>query len=173
MSDVYLFVDNSNIWIEGKKASGRQKTPPVPSNYNYRIEYGDLLKHVMEGRSLGAIPQLYGSEPPPNDSVWRMIESKGYDVNVFKRNFFGKEKGVDMRLGLDVAKLIYRPPSKKGVLILVAGDADFVPVVEDAKAEGWTVEVWYWSNAAADLKGAADRFENLDSAIYTIGFDAR
>ena len=69
---VYVFVDNSNIWIEGKKASGKAKNPPVPSNYNYRIEYGHLLNHVCKGRTLGDMPMLYGSEPPPNDSVWKL-----------------------------------------------------------------------------------------------------
>ncbi len=172
MSEVFIFVDNSNIWIEGKRISGSMKSPPVDMNYYYRIEYGCLLTHVCEGRNLGAMPQLYGSEPPPNDSVWKMIRSKGYDVNVFKRNFFGKEKGVDMRMGMDVAKLIFRQkPRKDDTIIIIAGDADFLPVIEDSQAEGWTVEVWYWSNCAGDLKKKANRYEELNPAIYKIGFD--
>jgi hypothetical protein len=82
---VFIFVDNSNVWIEGKKASGRSRTPQVPSNYYYRIEYGRLLTHVLGTRALGDIPRLYGSEPPPNDSVWESIRSRGFDVQVFKR----------------------------------------------------------------------------------------
>ena len=53
----------------------------------------------------------------------------------------------------------------------MAGDADFVQVVDDAHAEGWKVEVWYWSNAAGDLKKAVDRFEKLDGVVNQIGFE--
>lgn len=170
--EIYVFVDNSNVWIEGKKVSGRRQTPAVPSNRLYRIEYGRLLEHVREGRTMGDVPRLYGSEPPPNDSVWRMIESKGFDVQVFKRNIFNKEKGVDMKMGLDITKLalLTRPP---GTIVLVVGDADFVPVVQEAQSQGWKVEVWYWTNAAGELKSAADRYEALDSALMSVGFEAR
>lgn len=166
----FVFVDNSNLWIEGKKISGRCSKPPLPSNGLYRIEYGKLLHHVLAGRDLADVPKLYGSEPPPNDSVWKMIRSKGFDVKVFKRNIFNKEKGVDMRMGLDIGKLVLttKPPS---TIIMVAGDADFIPVVDDAHAEKWFVEVWYWSNAAGDLKKAVDRFEHLDTALDQIGFE--
>lgn len=167
---VYIFVDNSNLWIEGKKVSGRRSKPSVPSNRFYRVDYGRLLQYVLDDRELAAVPKLYGSEPPPNDSVWNMIRSKGFDVKVFKRNIFNKEKGVDMRMGLDIGKLVLTTKPKATVAI-VAGDADFIQAVDDAHAEGWKVEVWYWSNAAGDLKKCVDRFESLDKALNTIGFE--
>ncbi|MBI4178125.1 NYN domain-containing protein [bacterium] len=169
---VYVFVDNSNVWIEGKKIAGRSTKPPVRSNYQYRIEYGKLLQHVLDGRELAAVPKLYGSEPPPNDSVWKIIRAKGFDVRVFKRNIFNKEKGVDMRMGLDIGRLVLteKPPT---TIVMVAGDADFVQVAEDAHAASWKIEVWYWSNAASDLKKAVDRFESLNPVLYQVGFDER
>ncbi|SRR6266704_507138 len=168
---IHVFVDNSNLWIEGKKASGRLCKPPVPSNYTYRIEYGNLLQHILQGRTLASVPRLYGSEPPPNDSVWKIIRAKGFDVKVFQRNIYNKEKGVDMRMGLDIFRLILteKPP---GTVAIVAGDADFVQVVDDAHAEHWKVEVWYWRNAANDLKLAADQFHELDSVLNKIGFES-
>ena len=166
----YVFVDNSNVWIEGKKISGRKSKPPVPANSFYRIDYGKLLKHVLDSRGLAAEPKLYGSEPPPNDSVWEMIRSKGFDVKIFQRNIYNKEKGVDMRMGLDIVKLVLSQPEKAPVVI-VAGDADFIPVVDDGQAAGWKIEAWYWKQAADNLKKAVDRFMVLDSALYTIGFD--
>lgn len=169
---VYVFVDNSNVWIEGKKVAGRSMNPPVPSNYNYRIEYGRLLNHVLEGRPMGAEPQLYGSEPPQNDSVWQMIRSKGFDVQVFRRNIFNKEKGVDMKMGIDITKLILGV-SEPGTIVIVAGDADFLPVIEEVQAKGWLAEIWYWSCAAEVLKGQANRFVDLDSALAVIGFETR
>lgn len=167
---VFVFVDNSNLWIEGKKISGQHQKPKIPSNGLYRVEYGKLLSHITEGRDLGAVPKLYGSEPPPNDSVWKMIESKGFDVSVFKRNIFGKEKGVDMRLGLDIGKLVLSP-EEKATIVLVAGDADFVPVVDDVHEAGWKIEIWYWAKAAYALQQAVDRFEALDASINNIGYE--
>lgn len=168
---VHIFVDNSNLWIEGKKISGRKQKPKVKSNYYYRIEYGKLLSHILHGRTLGDLPKLYGSEPPPNDSVWKMIKSKGFDVSVFKRNIFNKEKGVDMKMGMDITKLILTA-EKPGILSLVAGDADFVPVIDEAKSKNWFVELWYWSSAASDLKRRANKYHNLNPEVDVIGFEA-
>lgn len=46
-------------------------------------------------------------------------------MKVFKRNIFNKEKGVDMRMGLDIGRLVLRtkPPA---TVAIVAGDADFI-----------------------------------------------
>lgn len=44
------------------------------------------------------------------------------------------QKGVDMRLGLDVASMAFK--KQVGQIVLVAGDADFVPAVKLARREG-------------------------------------
>ena len=45
-----------------------------------------------------------------------------------------KQKGVDMRIGLDIASLA----NKKLVdqIVLIAGDSDFVPAAKHARREG-------------------------------------
>jgi len=45
-----------------------------------------------------------------------------------------RQKGVDMRLGLDVASLAYKRQVDQ--IILVAGDSDFVPAAKLARREG-------------------------------------
>ena len=171
MADLYTFFDNSNIWIQGKRVSGTKVSPPVRSNARYRIDYGKLLLHVVDGRMPFKEPRLYGSEPPPNDSLWTVLRNKGFDVQVFKRNNFNKEKGLDMKVGLDMQRLIFTEATP-GTIALVAGDADYVPVIDELRANNWTVEVWYWSHAAKALKGAADRFESLDKDVWSFGFEA-
>lgn len=44
------------------------------------------------------------------------------------------QKGVDMRIGLDIASLSYK--KQVGQIILVAGDSDFVPAAKLARREG-------------------------------------
>ncbi len=45
-----------------------------------------------------------------------------------------KQKGVDMRIGLDIAALSYKKLVDK--IILIAGDSDFVPAAKIARREG-------------------------------------
>jgi uncharacterized LabA/DUF88 family protein len=45
-----------------------------------------------------------------------------------------QQKGVDMRLGLDIAALTLK--AHVGALVLVAGDSDFVPAMKFARREG-------------------------------------
>src|SRR5437870_13875282 len=113
LKSVYIFVDNSNIWISGKEVAGRSRTTPVPSDYWYRIDYGKLLDLIQGMRPLGDMPKLYGSEPPPVDSVWKRIKAHGFDVTLFKRNIYNKEKGLDMKMGMDIIMLAMRvkPPA--------------------------------------------------------------
>lgn len=60
------------------------------------------------------------------------------------------QKGVDMRLGLDIAAMAYKRQVDQ--IILVAADADFVPAVKLARREGIDVVLdTMQANAAPDL----------------------
>lgn len=45
-----------------------------------------------------------------------------------------KQKGVDMRIGLDIASLAFKRQVDQ--IVLIAGDADFVPAAKLARREG-------------------------------------
>lgn len=49
-------------------------------------------------------------------------------------NYDAKQKGVDMKIGLDIASLAFK--RLVGKIVLVAGDADFVPAAKLARTEG-------------------------------------
>ena len=44
------------------------------------------------------------------------------------------QKGVDMRIGLDIASLAYKKQVSQ--IVLIAGDSDFVPAAKHARREG-------------------------------------
>ena len=44
------------------------------------------------------------------------------------------QKGVDMRIGLDIASLTLK--KHVGIIVLVTGDSDFVPAMKFARREG-------------------------------------
>lgn len=45
-----------------------------------------------------------------------------------------KQKGVDMKIGMDIASLAYKRQVDQ--IVLIAGDADFVPAAKLARREG-------------------------------------
>ena len=45
-----------------------------------------------------------------------------------------KQKGVDMKIGMDIASLAYKQQVEQ--IVLIAGDADFVPAAKLARREG-------------------------------------
>lgn len=168
--NIHLFVDNSNVLLEGRRFAemrrcGSGRLSPQLDN-SYQIDWGKFLFLAkQEGpRMLAQVPILYGSRPPPNDSIWQQIRNEGIDVKLFDRNIRNKEKGVDMEMGMDVVErtLTVKPPT---TIAIAAGDADFLPVIKRAKERGWRVEVWFWSNAADAIKGAATQFFPLDRQL--------
>ncbi len=52
-----------------------------------------------------------------------------------------QQKGVDVLLSLDLAKLAWNKHIHRAILL--TGDSDFVPAVEEAKAAGIIIEVYY------------------------------
>jgi uncharacterized LabA/DUF88 family protein len=91
-------------------------------------------------------------------------------VTVFKRNIFNKEKGLDMKMGMDITMLLMRV-KPAATIAIVAGDADYEPIITQSKQMGWEVEVWYWGKAAATIKKAATYFKMLDVHLDDIGFE--
>ena len=49
-------------------------------------------------------------------------------------DFNSRQKGVDMKIGVDIASLAYKKQVDQ--IILIAGDSDFVPAAKLARREG-------------------------------------
>lgn len=67
-----------------------------------------------------------------------------------------KQKGVDMRLGLDVASLAFK--GQVDQIVIVAADADFVPAAKLARREGIDVIL----DRMGDRRAATDLIEHVD-----------
>lgn len=70
---------------------------------------------------------------PKPESLKRWL-TDGFDPTDEDFDFNVVQKGVDMRLGLDVAAMAFK--GQVDQIILVAGDADFVPAAKLARREG-------------------------------------
>jgi len=67
-----------------------------------------------------------------------------------------KQKGVDMRLGLDVASLAFK--GQVAQIVIVAADADFVPAAKLARREGIDVIL----DRMGDQRAARDLLDHVD-----------
>lgn len=69
--------------------------------------------------------------------------------------FVATQKGVDMKIGVDIASLAYKKQVDQ--IILIAGDSDFVPAAKLARREGIDFILDpMWNNVRPDL------FEHID-----------
>ena len=66
-----------------------------------------------------------------------------------------KQKGVDMKIGMDIASLAYKQQVDQ--IVLIAGDADFVPAAKLARREGIDVVLDPLGHPIKD-----DLFEHID-----------
>lgn len=75
----------------------------------YQLKY-DVLKKLFQGKL-----------------KFEDIEEDDFQPNI-------KQKGVDMRIGVDISSLAFKKQVQQ--IILIAGDSDFVPAAKQARREG-------------------------------------
>jgi hypothetical protein len=173
----YIFVDNSNIFIEGQRAAASAEGLPSRGKL-YRLDFGRLfafLNPSPDGAFFGLageqFPKLYGSEPPPLDSIWKVLEAMGVGLKIFKKNPRGIEKRVDAALIIDCTKLVSKwQPKPDGEIVIVAGDADYYDLVGDALSAGWPVRVVCWRDATAQIVRDLPVYQDLTPHLRTVGF---
>ena len=173
-----LYVDNSNVWIEGMHVAAVQNglAPNIWDamqnkicDYSWKIDFGKLFQFAGGNRTDVKRAVLFGSRPPKNDSLWGAAERNGFEVMVYDRNYSGKEKKIDTDI---VATMIEDSYDILTVgddeITLVSGDADYVPAIEKLKKRGIEVHVVFWSHAARELRESATRFIELDPYLNNI-----
>ena len=71
-----------------------------------------------------------------------------------------RQKGVDMRIGLDIASLAYK--GRVNQLVLISGDSDFVPAAKLARREGIDFVLDpMWSTIRPDLREHIDGLKSV------------
>jgi uncharacterized LabA/DUF88 family protein len=175
----FVYVDNSNVWIEGMHVSAVDQglAPDIWEAHRshitapWKMDFGRLLQFAGGDKKDIGRAILYGSRPPPNDSVWKAAQGTGFEVVVHDRNFVGKEKKVDTNVVTDmVADSYERMKAGHDEFTLVSGDADYVPTIEQLTRRGFKVHVVFWSHAARELTAVASSFTPLDPHLHHLSF---
>ena len=148
---VGVFIDTSNLYDSAKNL------------YKRKVNFGAVLKEAVAGRKLvRAIAYVITSEGGEEKNFFEAltklgIETKTKDLQIFAG---GTKKG-DWDVGIAVDAMKMAP--KLDAVILIAGDGDFVPLVEYLQStSGVQVEVVsFGKSASMKLKEQADDFLDL------------
>ncbi len=119
----------------------------------WRIAFHEELKKKRKvALRLGMLDDMNFAWAMSNDTVKRLCK-KTISVNDLTENDISlnvKQKGVDMRIGLDIASVSYKKQAAR--IVLISGDSDFVPAAKLARREGidFTLDPM-WAPIKADL----------------------
>lgn len=103
----------------------------------WRLSFFEELKKLRKvALRLGYLNERAGSWTLRNDTLKRLLSG---DIALAHLNdddvkYDVRQKGVDMRIGLDIASLAYK--RQVDPIVLVAGDSDFVPAAKLARRGG-------------------------------------
>lgn len=92
----FVYVDNSNVFIEGKHVRAVQKGYALNMydamnnriiDNTYRLDFGKLHSFTA-GSDPSKIKRavLFGSRPPASDSLWSIAQSVGFEPIIIDRN---------------------------------------------------------------------------------------
>jgi uncharacterized LabA/DUF88 family protein len=137
---LHVFIDNSFLFIEGYKHV--KKVAKLPHDKKPYIDYF-ALKQFMETHGEVKRMVLVGSELA--GSLITNCHRAGFEVFTLPeypdiKTGQNKEKGVDQKIGWEVAKTIFT--NKK--IVLCTGDKDFASILPDIHTSNWAFELWLW-----------------------------
>jgi hypothetical protein len=151
MDDVYAFIDNSFLFIEGyKHVRAVTKLPPNKKPY---IDYRALRTFIQKEGNLKRVV-LVGSNLAGN--LISGCQLAGFEVFTFPRypdirTGKDREKGIDQKIGWEVAKTIFtnKDTTANKKILLCTGDKDFMAVLPDIQTANWAFELWVWKNCCS------------------------
>lgn len=174
----YVYVDNSNVWIEGMRISAVKKGLAASlddaikrriTDQTWTYDFGKLYELICpKGQNIGR-SSLFGSRPPENDSIWNLARAEGFQVFLYDRNASNKEKQVDVGIATQIMEDSYEHMKPGDRLLLVSGDRDYLPTIESLAKRGFPTRVAFWQHATgSELRRPPIDFVPLDPAFEYI-----
>jgi uncharacterized LabA/DUF88 family protein len=175
-----MFVDGENLAIRAKEAAAAGNINLVPSDHylpdvfywlagspakHARIHANNAVMpieaHAIRAFYYATVPGGTQSVPEVEEALWRL----GFAPRVFHRRKARTAKGLDISLATDM--LANAVDDNYDVAVLVAGDADYVPLVQEIQRRGKIVFVWFFekSGLSDDLRRSADVFIPFESVL--------
>lgn len=159
---VHVFVDDQNLFYGIVNSEGGK---------GYRIDFGQLLAEVCrnpDGTVRPVLSAYIAGVIPDDDSFWGVAEARGFTV---RRGYLGsgnRSKQDDAFLIADLVETVctHEGPS---TVVLVAGDADYVPALIKAQDRGWRNEVAFIGRGVSvALEAYVHEFRVLSPAAFEL-----
>ena len=152
MDKVFIYWDNSNIFISAQEVAVEREGDPVRNRV--RVHFRNLLDLASAGRDIEHAIAV-GSIPPEMRHVWNRLENEGVTVQLLERGaLLGREQGVDQMLQTAMLRDGFDYNGDPGIAVLLTGDgagfADgvgFHADLERMRRRGWRIEVLSWRNS--------------------------
>lgn len=153
---VHVFVDDQNLFwgITNDPQHGKA----------YRMDFGRLLLETARGPDGRARPvrsSYIAGVIPDDDYFWEVARNQGFQV---RRGYLGtnnRSKQDDAYLITEIMETLYEKEGPS-TIILVAGDADYVPPLQKVIAKNWRVEVAFIGHGvSSSLEPVTHQFREL------------
>lgn len=163
-----IFIDGENLAIRYREMLGDN------SHYNHvnYLENIFVWSHFLNFKTHAACEIVrkyyYTSTKGSADKITEIVEklkSIGIEApRVFKKHKTRGSKQVDISLSVDM--LTHASRKNYDVAVLVAGDEDYVPLVDAVMAEGRRVCLWFLEKGLSPLlKNRVDHFYSLEHIL--------
>ncbi len=161
---VGIFIDAQNLYHSAKNL------------YHARVNFGAIVKDALAGRILvRVVAYVITTESGEEKGFFDALEKLGIETKTKNLQIFSSgAKKADWDVGIAVDAIKMAP--KLDTVIIIAGDGDFIPLVEYLKMNGCQVEaVSFGKSSSGKLKEAVDDFLDLDQnpRKYLMGGSSR
>jgi len=179
MKKVFVYWDNSNIFISAKDVAAKREGEAA--RFRVRVHFGHLLQLARAEREVEHAVAV-GSIPPELRHVWNHMENEGVTVHLLERGaMHGGEQGVDHVLQTAMLRDAFDHNGDPGIAVLLTGDGagfesgvGFHADLERMHSRGWHIEVLSWRHSCnRRMREWAERngsFVALDDHYESITF---
>lgn len=171
-----IFVDGENLAIRGKHFAKRNRLGLItgewyePDVFLWLPEKPpETVLYSLPGSPLHDVRRShyytsFRGGDLQRQGVRRRIRDAGFEPKVFPRTKRKDSKGVDIAMARDV--LVNGFDGNYDACLLVAGDGDYIPLVEEVKRRGRHVVVSFFEkDLSEDLRIEADHFISLEPIL--------
>ncbi|MYC14365.1 MAG: NYN domain-containing protein [Gemmatimonadetes bacterium] len=152
MKKVFIYLDNSNIFISAQEAAAEREGEAARSRV--RIHFRNLLALAQAGRPIERAIAV-GSIPPELRQMWNRLENEDVEVQLLERGALqGSEQGVDQVLQTIMLRDTVDYNGVPGIAVLLTGDGSgfvdgvgFHADIERMHRRGWDIEVLSWRHS--------------------------
>ncbi len=154
MDSVFVYWDNSNIFLEAQRLAAEREIGPG-ARYRVRIHFENMLRLAHADRQMKRALAA-GSVPPEMRQLWNRMEANGVEVFLFDRGDPGRgeQEMPDRVLQLRMLEDALDFNGDPGIAVLLTGDgagyldgAGFHSTLERMQRRGWRVEILSWAHA--------------------------